>query len=152
MNEEATIASARQGDVRAFNQLVLSYQTIAYNVAYRILGDVDSAADATQEAFISAYQAIGQFRGEALYVFRFLFQKTFRDQHGEVGVLVSRFLEQTVQCGFHLLPQRETPGTDDHAALYRRVVGQFGLDDGIHVPLGVVFPSGGDAFSHGVYR
>jgi RNA polymerase sigma-70 factor (ECF subfamily) len=65
MNEEATIASARQGDVRAFNQLVLSYQTIAYNVAYRILGDVDSAADATQEAFISAYQAIGQFRGGA---------------------------------------------------------------------------------------
>jgi RNA polymerase sigma-70 factor (ECF subfamily) len=65
MNEEATIASARQGDVRAFNRLVLSYQAIAYNVAYRILGDVDSAADATQEAFISAFQGISRFRGGA---------------------------------------------------------------------------------------
>jgi RNA polymerase sigma-70 factor (ECF subfamily) len=63
MDELALIASAQKGDVRAFNQLVLLYQSMAYNVAYRILGDPDAAADATQEAFLSAYKAIKKFRG-----------------------------------------------------------------------------------------
>lgn len=63
MDEKALIEAARRGDVGSFNQLVLSYQSMAYNVAYRILGDRDAAADATQEAFLSAYKSIGKFRG-----------------------------------------------------------------------------------------
>ncbi|MBN1658817.1 MAG: sigma-70 family RNA polymerase sigma factor [Anaerolineae bacterium] len=63
MDEQALIESARKGDVRAFNQLVLLYQSMAFNVAYRILSDSDAAADATQEAFLSAYKAMRQFRG-----------------------------------------------------------------------------------------
>ncbi|HNS51379.1 MAG TPA: sigma-70 family RNA polymerase sigma factor [Anaerolineae bacterium] len=63
MDEEALVASARRGDARAFNQLVLLHQGMAYNVAYRILGDSDLAADATQDAFLSAFKAIRQFRG-----------------------------------------------------------------------------------------
>lgn len=63
MDEEALIASARKGDVRAFNQLVLLYQSRAYNLAYRILNDPDAAADATQEAFVSAFKAMRRFRG-----------------------------------------------------------------------------------------
>jgi len=63
MDEQALIASARKGDVRAFNQLVMHYQSLAYNVAYRILGDGDAAADATQDAFLSAYKAMPKFRG-----------------------------------------------------------------------------------------
>jgi RNA polymerase sigma-70 factor (ECF subfamily) len=63
MDEQALIASARKGDARAFNQLVLLYQSMAYNVAYRVLSDPDSAADATQDAFLSAFRAMRQFRG-----------------------------------------------------------------------------------------
>jgi len=63
MDEQALIESARKGDVRAFNQLVLLYQSMAFNVAYRILSDSDAAADATQEAFLSAYKAMRTFRG-----------------------------------------------------------------------------------------
>ena len=63
MDEQALIDAARRGDVGSFNQLVLSHQSMAYNVAYRILGDRDAAADATQDAFLSAFQAIGKFRG-----------------------------------------------------------------------------------------
>ena len=37
------------------------YQSMAYNVAYRILGDPDAAADATQDAFISAFKAMRSF-------------------------------------------------------------------------------------------
>jgi RNA polymerase sigma-70 factor (ECF subfamily) len=63
MDEKVLIDAARQGDVGSFNQLVLSYQSMAYNVAYRILGDHDAAADATQDAFLSAFKGIGKFRG-----------------------------------------------------------------------------------------
>jgi len=61
-NEAALIHAARQGGVEAFNALVLIYQTGIYNLAYRIIGDPAAAADATQEAFISAYRNLAQFR------------------------------------------------------------------------------------------
>jgi len=63
MNEEALIARASEGDVDAFNHLVLTYQQLAYNVAYRILGDGDRASDATQDAFLRGFRALHQFRG-----------------------------------------------------------------------------------------
>ncbi|HFD39213.1 MAG TPA: sigma-70 family RNA polymerase sigma factor, partial [Anaerolineae bacterium] len=63
VDEQSLIASAQKGDVRAFNQLVLLYQSLAYNVAYRILDDAEAAADATQDAFFSAYRAMSRFRG-----------------------------------------------------------------------------------------
>lgn len=63
MDEASLIAAAKQGRVDAFNDLVLVYQHQVYNLAYRILGDPAAAADAAQEAFISAYRHIVEFRG-----------------------------------------------------------------------------------------
>jgi len=63
VDEKTLIAAARQGDTRSFNQLVALYQDMVYNVAYRILGDTDAAADASQEAFLSAYRAVAKFKG-----------------------------------------------------------------------------------------
>jgi len=65
IDEPAIISAAQKGDLPAFNQLVLNHQTLAYNVAYRILGDPDLAADATQDAFIKAYKALHTFHGGA---------------------------------------------------------------------------------------
>ncbi len=63
MDEQTLIAAAQQGNLNAFNQLVLTYQSSIFNTAYRILGDREAAADATQEAFLSAFRAIRHFRG-----------------------------------------------------------------------------------------
>jgi RNA polymerase sigma-70 factor (ECF subfamily) len=63
MDEAALIRDAQRGEINAYNSLVLAYQEQAFNVAYRIMGEPDSAADATQEAFIAAHKAIGSFRG-----------------------------------------------------------------------------------------
>jgi RNA polymerase sigma factor (sigma-70 family) len=41
----------------------LSFQSLVYNQAYRIIGEPDAAADATQDAFISAYQKLHTYRG-----------------------------------------------------------------------------------------
>jgi RNA polymerase sigma-70 factor, ECF subfamily len=63
MDEPALIRNAQHGDLDAFNTLVLSYQAIVYNTALRILGDDAMAADASQEAFLSAFRALGAYRG-----------------------------------------------------------------------------------------
>jgi RNA polymerase sigma-70 factor (ECF subfamily) len=63
MNEPALIQDAQHGELDAFNTLVLYYQDMVFNVALRILGDDELAADAAQEAFISAFRSINSFRG-----------------------------------------------------------------------------------------
>jgi len=63
MDEQQLIAAAQSGELPAFNQLVLKYQSLAYNVAYRIVGNADAAADVTQDSFLKAYKALGSFRG-----------------------------------------------------------------------------------------
>ncbi len=63
MDEQELVRRAGGGDVAAFNALVERYQDLAYGVAYRTLGDPEAAADATQDAFLSAYNAIRGFRG-----------------------------------------------------------------------------------------
>ena len=63
MDEFALIQDAQHGDLDAFNRLVLAYQDMVYNQAYRVMGEPDAASDAVQEAFISAYRKIGSFRG-----------------------------------------------------------------------------------------
>lgn len=61
--EEALLTGASNGDLDAFNQLVLRYQNMAYNHAYALLGDSDSAQDAAQDGFLKAFQALPAFRG-----------------------------------------------------------------------------------------
>ncbi|MBK8987300.1 MAG: sigma-70 family RNA polymerase sigma factor [Chloroflexi bacterium] len=63
MDEAVLIRQAQNGDVSAYNRLVLQYQSLVYNVVYRIMGEPQGAEDMTQEAFISAYQALNRFRG-----------------------------------------------------------------------------------------
>jgi len=57
------VAYALEGDLDAFNRLVLAYQDLAYNVAYRVTGERTSAEDAVQDAFISAYRKLKSFKG-----------------------------------------------------------------------------------------
>lgn len=63
MDENQVIKEAQKGSVAAFNQLVMAYQGTAYNVAYRVIGNREAAADACQDAFLKAYKAIKQYRG-----------------------------------------------------------------------------------------
>ena len=63
MDEPALIQSAQHGDLDAFNSLVLAYQNNLFNTALRILNDEELAADATQDAFLSAFCSINTYRG-----------------------------------------------------------------------------------------
>jgi RNA polymerase sigma-70 factor (ECF subfamily) len=63
MDEIALIEAARQGDLDSFNRLVLAYQDLVFNQAYRLMGEPTAAEDATQEAFISAFRNLRSYRG-----------------------------------------------------------------------------------------
>ncbi|HWH37602.1 MAG TPA: sigma-70 family RNA polymerase sigma factor [Candidatus Limnocylindrales bacterium] len=59
------VERARNGDPDAYNELVTIYQDYLFALVVRVVGDRDSAADAVQEAFFSAYRNIGRFRGDS---------------------------------------------------------------------------------------
>jgi len=61
------VARCRQGRTEEFAVLVRRHQKKMLNMAYRMIGDYDEACDVVQDAFLSAYRAIGQFRGEARF-------------------------------------------------------------------------------------
>jgi len=63
MNESTIIKSAQNGDLDAFNELVLKYQDMMYRIALRILNDEPAADDATQNAMIQAFRNVKSFRG-----------------------------------------------------------------------------------------
>jgi RNA polymerase sigma-70 factor (ECF subfamily) len=62
-DEAAVIAHAAAGDRTAFARLMEHYQSACYGLAFRLLGDPDQAADATQDAFVHAYRAMASYRG-----------------------------------------------------------------------------------------
>ena len=63
LDDNQAVERALDGDLEAFNYLVLDYQRLAYSVAYRTLQDEEAASDAVQESFIKAYRALNTFRG-----------------------------------------------------------------------------------------
>ncbi|MGH8928270.1 MAG: RNA polymerase sigma factor [Acidimicrobiia bacterium] len=65
LGEKGLVDRAKNGDVSAYTELVRAHQGIALRLAYLVLRDASEAEDATQEAFMKAYRALGRFRPEA---------------------------------------------------------------------------------------
>jgi RNA polymerase sigma-70 factor (ECF subfamily) len=65
MDERILVRDARGGDLEAFNRLVQTHQSHAYSFAYRMLGEQEGAADAAQQAFLSAFRHLNELRGES---------------------------------------------------------------------------------------
>src|SRR5512139_26510 len=61
------IERVKQGDVRAFEMLVVKYHRRIERLIGRMVRDVDLVPDIAQETFIRAYRAIPQFRGESAF-------------------------------------------------------------------------------------
>ena len=61
------VKRVQKGDKRAFDLLVLKYQHKVQAVISRFVKDHTEVLDVSQEAFIKAYRAIGNFRGESQF-------------------------------------------------------------------------------------
>lgn len=66
-NDQALVERVQQGDKRAFDVLVLKYQSRVIKVITRYLRDPVEAMDLAQEAFIKAYRALPNFRGDSAF-------------------------------------------------------------------------------------
>jgi len=66
-DDHRLIADCLRGDPAAFGGLVSRYQDRLFNTVYRLVGNPEDAADVVQEAFLSAYQSLGSFKGDAQF-------------------------------------------------------------------------------------
>lgn len=64
--------NAASGELPSFDRLLRVYHKRVYNLAYRLLGDPDDAADLTQETFVKAYKAYPGFHGVPAAVYPWL--------------------------------------------------------------------------------
>lgn len=63
--DDITLAQARRGQLAACERIFRAYQQPAYSVAFRICQCRETAEEVTQEAFITAFRKMRQFRGDA---------------------------------------------------------------------------------------
>lgn len=65
--DAALVERVKQGDVKAFEMLVVKYQRRVQRLIGRMVRDTDLVADIAQESFIRAYRALPQFRGDSAF-------------------------------------------------------------------------------------
>ena len=59
------VSLCKKGDVDAFEVLVRRHQKKMLNIAYRMIGNYEEACEVVQDAFLSAYRGIKNFKGKA---------------------------------------------------------------------------------------
>jgi RNA polymerase sigma-70 factor (ECF subfamily) len=59
--EQTLVERARRGDTAAFEEIVLTYQSLVFRTAFLIAGDAADAEEAAQDAFVKAHRALGRF-------------------------------------------------------------------------------------------
>ena len=63
----ALVRRAKKGDYRAFDLLVLKYQSRIVSIAFKFVKEIQLAEDISQESFIKAYRSINSFREESAF-------------------------------------------------------------------------------------
>ena len=65
--EKKLLRYAIKGDVESFEKLIERYQSKAYNIALRMIGNEEDAKDVIQDAFIKIYRSLHKFRGDSSF-------------------------------------------------------------------------------------
>jgi len=66
-DESVLVNAARNGDVGAFEQLVRRYDRNVFRIAQHITQNREDAEDVVQDAFLKAFQNLGQFQGQSKF-------------------------------------------------------------------------------------
>ncbi len=67
IDESVLVDAARNGDVGAFEELVRRYDRNVFRIAQRITQNREDAEDVVQDAFLKAFQNLGQFQGQSKF-------------------------------------------------------------------------------------
>lgn len=65
INDAKLVDAAQNGDIVAFDKLVLKYQDRVFNICLKFLGNWEDAKDAAQEVFVNAFEGISKFKKDA---------------------------------------------------------------------------------------
>ncbi len=66
-DDQRLLFDSQQGNSEAFGELVRRYQDRLFNTVYRFLDNTEDAQDVVQEAFLSAFQSLKKFKGQAQF-------------------------------------------------------------------------------------
>lgn len=66
-SDEELVRMAQGGEPRAFDELVQRYRDKVYRLSYKILRHEEDAAEALQEAFLSAFRGLAKFKAESTF-------------------------------------------------------------------------------------
>jgi len=96
------------GDRRAFEPLVRKHERRVFRVTLAVLGNLEDAEEAMQDAFIKAYWHLDQFRGESRFttwLTRIAVSQALRKE--------SVSLDESSNLGSRALPRRFVPWTSN---------------------------------------
>lgn len=66
-DDHEIIVRCQKGDVEAFEEIVKKYQKKMFNISYRMLSDYNDASEVVQDALVSAYKNIKNFKGRSRF-------------------------------------------------------------------------------------
>jgi RNA polymerase sigma-70 factor (ECF subfamily) len=133
MNEQDLISRSQAGDLQAFNDLVELYQRSVFNLALRMLGSAETAEDATQDTFVSAYRAIARFRGGSFkaWVFK-IAANSCRDKMRSARRASVTSLDNLIAEAGDFIADDDTESPEDYAE--RRELGRLLADSLARLP------------------
>ena len=67
LDEDELVNRFKNGDIEAFNPLVLKYEKKIYNLIYQQIRDRETAKDISQEVFLKAFKALPDFKGGSAF-------------------------------------------------------------------------------------
>lgn len=112
--ERALVRAAQQGDLDAFNQLILHYQAMAYSVVFRIVQNQDDAADIVQASLLNAFHKLDQLQGSSFksWLMRIVINRAYdllRARKRRVVVSWENSFEQGEESASELIDESESP-------------------------------------------
>src|SRR5580700_8355672 len=116
-SDQELLERCRAGDEEAFDELVLRHRQRAFNVAFRVLGDHEDAAEVAQDAFVRIYRSVDDFRGDCEFT-TWLHQIVVNLAHNKHrwwkrrGRQASVSLDVAVETADGEVPRQVADGTD----------------------------------------
>ncbi len=66
-SENILIKESQNGSIESFEKLIDKYQLLAFNIAYKMIGNREDASDAAQEALVKVFKSIKKFKGDSSF-------------------------------------------------------------------------------------
>jgi RNA polymerase sigma-70 factor (ECF subfamily) len=116
--EASLVAAARDGEQKAFGELVTRHQDRIYGLALRLTGDAEEASDLAQEAFLKAWRGMRSFRGGSSF-YTWVFRITVNEARSRMRYHAVRPVAQSLDEVAVGRPSRGE-GPPEHAARMER--------------------------------